>query len=215
MPRLSPKQQFVLKLIRESIKYNNQAPTIKELQDRLLLHQFKAKSTRTVMQYVDALVIKGFLEKTGEKRGITLVGKESEDMGILKKIPILGTANAGQPITFADQEFQGYLPVSKTIVGNKELYAVKIKGTSMNMENINDGDYAIIDPNSIDLDSGKPHLFVIDDCATVKNYRRIDNNTIVLLPNSTDEHNPIYLHNNDIDGNFNTIGKVVDTLKGV
>lgn len=219
MTLLSAKQQLVLKEIRKFIKEHNQAPTVKELQKILLSHKFKANSTRTVVKYLNTLTEKGFIEKTGKKRGIKLSGHDSEEIGILRKIPILGTANAGQPVAFAEQEFQGYLPVSKTINianNNLELYAIKVKGTSMNLEKINDGDYAIIDPNNtINFKFGKPHLFVIDNCATIKNFKEIDDKTVALMPNSTDEHTPIYLHSDDFDENFRVIGKVIFTLKGI
>ena len=76
---------------------------------------------------------------------------------------------------------------------------------------INDGDYIIINADYKDFTSGDKVLVVIDGLATVKTYKKIDDQTIGLFPESTNkEHKPIYLTPED---NFIINGKVVDVLR--
>jgi SOS-response transcriptional repressor LexA len=130
-------------------------------------------------------------------------------------VPVLGMANAGAALMFADEYVEGYLKVSKRIVRDLDVFAVQISGTSMNLakvngKNIEDGDFILVDKNA-ECENGDKVLVVIDGLATVKTYRTVDGKNIALLPESTDpKHKPIFLTAED---NFIINGKVIDVLK--
>jgi SOS-response transcriptional repressor LexA len=81
----------------------------------------------------------------------------------------------------------------------------------VNRKTIQDGDFVLIDAANTNYQSGDKVLVIIDGLATVKMYRSVDGQNIVLLPESTDKkHKPIFLTSAD---NFVINGKVVDVLK--
>jgi repressor LexA len=214
MSTITPKQQKVLDVLRRYIARHKQGPTIRELQEELQQSGLKLSSSRSVTQYLDQLGSNGFIRRTGQDRGITIVERAAADN--LVRIPILGTANAGQPVAFAETDYQGYLPVSKKLIKNtgQSLFAVKIFGTSMNLEkveggNLENGDYAIVDSSKKSKQNSKPFLFTIEGCATIKSFRQTGDE-ITLLPNSSEEHEPIYLHKDD---NVDILGQVVRVFK--
>lgn len=137
----------------------------------------------------------------------------------LFSIPIVGTANCGPATIFAEQNFEGFLRVSSTLVGRANpngLFAIKADGSSMNRaqigeKKIENGDYMIIDSQKKDVKTGDAVLAIVDDKATVKRLI-IDkaNNQIVLKADSSYDYEPIYLHHND---SFSVSGKVVAVVK--
>jgi repressor LexA len=145
--------------------------------------------------------------------------------GLLKKtaqlfsIPLIGTANCGPATIFAEENFQGFLKVSSRLLERSKpdgLFAIKADGSSMNraiinQKTIDDGDYIIVDKNSLDVHTGDVVLAIIDNKATVKRF--IDdrqNGQIVLKADSSFDYEPIYLHPDD---EFSINGKVIGVIK--
>ena len=149
----------------------------------------------------------------------------SWSQGLLKKtsqlfsIPIVGTANCGPATIFAEENFQGFLKASSKLIGRSipdGLFAIRTDGSSMNRAEINgksidDGDFIIVDKNSLDVRTGDVVLAIIDNKATVKRF--IDdrqNGQIVLKADSSFDYEPIYLHPDD---EFSINGKVIGVIK--
>ena len=160
-------------------------------------HPFK------VSYHLKRLEKNGFIridEKTGKIKRI-----KSGDIqkGLLIAIPVLGEANCGDATIFADQNFEGYIKVSKNIVkaGNGML-AVKASGNSMNKANINgrniqEGDYVIVDCKR-ESQNGDYVLAIIDNCASIKKLLIDSKNKIIsLVSESTEKHPDIFIHEND------------------
>jgi SOS-response transcriptional repressor LexA len=73
-------------------------------------------------------------------------------------IPLLGYANAGKPISFADEDIRSYIPISKSIIkgDTSNYFLLKIEGTSMNNfivngKNIEDGSMILVNKSKNDL----------------------------------------------------------------
>lgn len=160
---------------------------------------------------------KGVMERSSET--------PSWAKGLLQKtaqlfsIPIIGTANCGSATIFAEQNFQGFLKISSKLISRTKptgLFAIKADGSSMNRAEINgktieDGDYIIIDKESLDARTGDIVLAIIDNKATVKRF--IDdrqNGQVVLKADSSFDYEPIYLHPDD---EFSINGKVISVIK--
>jgi repressor LexA len=118
-----------------------------------------------------------------------------------------------------EENFQGFLKVSSRLLERSKpdgLFAIKADGSSMNRAIINektidDGDYIIVDKNSLDVHTGDVVLAIIDNKATVKRF--IDdrqNGQIVLKADSSFDYEPIYLHPDD---EFSINGKVIGVIK--
>ena len=124
-------------------------------------------------------------------------------------IPVLGKIAAGQPI-LAEEYLEGYLPVDPNIYGMTtpdDYFYLKVSGESMNLK-VHNGDYALIHKQDY-ADNGDIIVAIVngDDEATLKKYKRINQNTIALEPMSTFPMEPIYV--NLKDTNFKIIGKAI------
>ncbi len=212
MQILTPKQKIVLQAIKSYYSEHGMMPTIREIKDEAGNLGLKLKSIRSFFNYLNELEEKGYIQRTSEDRGIKLKGITQDTF---VDIPILGMANAGTALAYADQYIEGYLKVSKSIVRDKNVFAVQISGTSMNKakvnnKTINDGDFVLVEKRET-YDYNDKVLVIIDGLATVKIYRKFDDDNIVLAPDSTDKkHKPIFLTSED---NFVIDGKVIEVLK--
>lgn len=80
-----------------------------------------------------------------------------------RKIPLVGTIAAGEPI-LADENIEEYIDLDERI---KADFCLRIKGYSMVNANIHDGDIVFIKKQS-DVDDGQIAAVLIDDGATLK-----------------------------------------------
>lgn len=206
---ITARQSEVLQVIKNFISANGVAPSLNELAKLL-----KISSTRAVVKHLVSLQKKGYIYRTSEDRGIELI---EEKEGDFMAIPILGYANAGKPLTIAEEDQIGTINVAKNLLpsSNKKYFSVIIKGDSMNQKiikgvTLNDGNYAIIDQSDTDLRKNEAFLFIIDGGATIKCVER-DDNHIALYPESSNPiHSPYYI---DEDTDIFVNGRVISCLK--
>jgi len=211
MQNITNKQQKVLNFIKHYYSTNSATPTLQEIAENLDMD-----SRASVLYHLKRLEEKDFIYRTNKKRGIILKQCIS-----FTTIPILGEANAGTPLASGKEEELGELQIDARIIRNKKnLYAVKIKGDSMNLQKVyinnvkdtailKDNNYAIIDKDA-SYTFGDAVLAIINDAATIKVLSKAGNH-IALVPNSTNKsHTPIYIQEND--GSFIN-GKVVYALE--
>jgi repressor LexA len=172
-----------------------------------------------IKHHLQQLVKRGLLKNKEGKYFLVSIKEENKKSGLVS-LPIYGMANCGEAISFADDHVQGYLKVSPTIIKkNKNIFVVKAKGNSMNKafignENIDDGDYVLVDAESKNPENGDYVLSIIDGAANIKRFKK-DNSRglIMLLSESTSNYDPIYIHSDDSDF-YSVAGKVVGVLKG-
>ncbi len=146
--------------------------------------------------------------------------KASAEQSKLIPIPLLGLANCGEATIYAEPYDNQYLQVSQRIIPQKNtsLFAVQAVGNSMNQANINgnnieSGDYVIVNPEDKDFKNGDYALSLINNMANIKKFTKDEaNQQIVLLSESSENHPPIYIHEDDMSY-FMTSGKVVSVLK--
>lgn len=92
-----------------------------------------------------------------------------------KKIPLIGTIAAGQPIT-ADEHIEMLLPCVEKVRAD---FALRVQGDSMIGAGIYDGDIVFIRKQP-DVDNGQIAAVLIDDSATLKHvYKTPDSCTLV------------------------------------
>jgi SOS-response transcriptional repressor LexA len=138
---------------------------------------------------------------------------------LLYKIPILGFANCGNATLLAEEDFQGYLTLSSSFLKKRpNMFALIASGNSMNQadiegENIEDGDYVVIDRENKSVSNGDYILSVIDGSANIKKLQKDkDQQSIVLLSESSGRYEPIYIHEDDFSSYF-VNGKVIKVIK--
>lgn len=209
--RLTIKQEEVLRVIRNYYLENGFAPSLNELKDILGI-----TTKRGVVIHLIALEKKGFIFRTSQPRGIHLVGDDEQiSYDYLVGVPILGYANAGLPMVTAEEENLGVLKIDRNIIGKKEnLFGLIIKGDSMNLskignERLENGRYIVVQKDA-QFEDGDVVVAIIDNCATVKKFKK-GRGMVILYPESSNPtYQPIYLDSNS-DSLIN--GKVVQVLE--
>lgn len=121
-------------------------------------------------------------------------------------LPILGVIRAGEPL-YAEQNLLGYSSIDASLVPSGECFYLRVKGDSMNLSNIIDGQLIIIRRQE-EAENGEIALVLVNgEDAAVKKFYKTDN-LVTLMPHSSNpEHQPriINLKNETVT----VIGKVV------
>lgn len=168
-----------------------------------------------IKHHLSQLEKKGFL--TGLSTG-SIIRPTSRSGGLIP-VPILGAANCGEANIFAEENIDGYLKVSPSILKKKKnVFAIKASGQSMNRANlggetIDEGDYVIVDSENKNPASGDYVLSIIDGLANIKKLN-VDQKRkqLVLLSESSKDYAPIYIHEDDREY-YHVGGKVLQVIK--
>jgi len=172
-----------------------------------------------ISHHLNQLEKKGFIKidkKTGEMESINF--KSKSEAGEIIAVPIYGTADCGEARVFADENLEGYLRVSRRLIGRvKNIFAIRAQGPSMNNAKINgrqsieEGDYVLVDPNDKSPRNGDYVLSVIDGCANIKKFLwNKKENQVALISESKVKIAPIYIHAED---NYMINGVVKNVIK--
>jgi repressor LexA len=171
-------------------------PTVREVQEA-----FGFRSPQTAREHLETLVTEGRLTKEpGMSRGYRLPEKYA--LAKLRTVPLLGKVQAGLP-TVAVEDIEGYLPVEASAEG-ADLFALRVRGESMNGAGILDGDLVIV-RRQADADDGDIVVALIDDEAPVKRLRR-KGRDVSLMPENP-RFRPI------VTADFVLLGKVVEVRR--
>lgn len=205
---MHPIQESLLKLIDQK--------NIGDLTLRGIGSLIGEKFPQKIKNHLQQLEKKGFILIDKKNKKINRINKNFTDK-IFISIPIVGAANCGPATLYADQNVEGYIKVSKRIIPkNKNTYAIKAEGNSLNKanihgKNIESGDFVIIDNSGLFPANNDYVVSIIDGLAIIKKYR-IDpkNERILLVSESTQDYPPILVHEKD---NFHINGKVIDVIK--
>lgn len=181
-------------------------------------------SPQKIKHHLDKLIEKGLLLPSSDGSVLELASTKIDKKSKIASLPILGSADCGEALTFADQKIEGYLKVSLGILGDKyrnkvnDLFVLRACGNSMNNaniknKNIENGDYVIVSKKYSRPQNGDYVVSVIEGMANIKKII-IDkpNHQIILSSESTQELPPIYIHENDYT-EYTVSGKVIDVMK--
>lgn len=180
---LTPRLKQIHDFVATTLSKKDMAPT-----EREIARKFKI-SPSTAHEHLESLRIRGYLKKTkGRARGINIL--KAPDT--LIRIPLLGTIAAGQPIEAIQDKETIAIPKSK-VSSSSNVYALRVVGSSMVDENINDGDIVLVKQQET-AKNGQKVVALIDNYeATLKKYYR-EKNHIRLQP-ANKNMEPIILRN--------------------
>jgi len=144
---LSPKQQSILRFIRQFIDEHDYPPSIRQIQDGC-----KISSTSVVDYNLKKLEGDGYIRRDREvSRAIELLQRGGRRPRALA-VPIIGQIAAGQPIpvptadTWSNIDYSESIEVTHDMVGNRRnVYGLRVKGTSMIDALVNDGDIVLME----------------------------------------------------------------------
>jgi repressor LexA len=185
MKELTQRQREVLSFITEYIHTHRFPPTMREIADHFSI------SVKAAHDHVTAMKKKGYL-RTGDKRSRTIELTrllEEEDQDGTVKIPFLGTVAAGLP-SLAEAHQDGSVAIHRSMLKrNREYFALKVRGDSMEGAGILDGDTAIIEKQE-KVRNGEIVVALLDDSVTLKRFFREPSR--VLLQPENPRFFPIY-----------------------
>jgi repressor LexA len=219
---LSTRQRRVLEVIRNSVDRRGYPPSLREIGEAVGL-----QSPSSVSYQLLALERKGYLRKDPNRpRAIEVLSPESgaDKRGYRQShddaidetgsgdarptpayVPVLGRISAGVPIT-AEEVVDDVFALPRQIVGEGEMFLLKVVGDSMIDAAICEGDWVVVRQQPT-ADNGDIVAALLDNEATVKTFKRKGGH-VWLMP-----HNEAY---SPIDGDDATIlGKVTAVLRKV
>lgn len=188
------RQKQILDFIKQYIEKYGYSPTLGEIASSI-----GVSSLATVHEHLQALVQKGVIKKfEGAVRGIEVLDQKLSSALKGIELPVLGFIAAGQPImAYTDPDATLNVP-PHMISGKKRSYVLQVKGDSMIEDGILDGDFVIIEEQSIANDGEIVVALLDNGLATLKRFFR-ELNRIRLEPaNAAME--PIYTTNVKIQG---------------
>lgn len=166
-------------------------------------------STRSVVQFLDALEAAGFIVRGPGARNLRIVRRaedELDDSAETVAVPVIGTVAAGIPL-LAEQNIIDHRPVAKNLLRRgAQHFLLKVHGDSMDQAGIADGDLVLVRQQQA-ASNGERVVALIDDDATVKRLR-IGAESVLLEPISSNPiHKPIVLRRD-----FKIQGVVIATI---
>ena len=168
---LEPREKQVYDYIKENIRRNGYAPSIRDICGALGI-----RSTSTVHTCLDRLEKKGYIQKeNGKSRTIRIEGLSGGDPAEEDErlsVPVIGRVTAGEPI-LALENYEGFIHYPKSMLPMPAgpLFALRVRGESMIEAGIMDGDIVIVEQTA-DVENGDIVVALIENEATVKVFYR-------------------------------------------
>ena len=220
---LTARQRAVLECIRASVEARGYAPSMREIGDAVGL-----TSPSSVKHQLAALERKGYVRRDPNRpRAMEIV--QGDDAQVVRPaprsgeaedvvsdelvterprpsyVPLVGRIAAGGPI-LADQVVEDVFPLPRQLVGDGDLFLLKVVGDSMIEAAICDGDWVVVRQQQV-AENGEIVAAMIDGEATVKTLSR-KGREVWLLPQNT-AYSPI-------DGtDAQILGRVVSVLRSL
>lgn len=210
--RLTPRQLRVLECVEQSVSQRGYPPSMREIGNEVGL-----ASLSSVAHQLSQLERLGFLRRDPHRpRAIEIVAQH-EDLGDPEAdgvvatapeptmVPLVGQIAAGGPI-LAQQMIEDVFPLPRQVVGDGDLFLLRVKGDSMIDAAICDGDWVVVRQQQ-NAENGEIVAAMIDGEATVKTFKNTGGH-VWLMP-----HNPAY--DPILGDQARIVGKVVAVLRAV
>ena len=186
---LTPKQQRILTLIRDSRLTRGYSPTMQELADALSV------SKVTVFEHVEALIKKGALRRDANKaRSLELTENcLLPDESRSTRLPLVGSIAAGSPIdAVEDREFLDLEDLFTNPASSGDVFVLHVRGDSMIDEQIADGDFVVCRKTN-QARNGQTVVALLDSGeATLKTYYKERNGRVRLQP-ANEAYEPLWV----------------------
>ena len=181
-PKLTARQQQILKLIQNAIARTGAPPTRAEIATELGF-----KSANAAEEHLQALARKGMIELvSGTSRGIRLRSRDLQAINDQRThqltlpmpglsqlmLPLIGRVAAGSPILAQEHVDQTY-HVERSLFQRTPDYLLRVRGMSMRDVGILDGDLLAVQSGK-DAKNGQIVVARLGDDVTVKRFMRRD-----------------------------------------
>lgn len=220
-PTIKKRQKQVFDYITLFTSEHGYAPTLEEIQG-----QFGFKSISTAHYHVEKLRDAGYLDKN-ERHSRSLKAKSVNFGSFLANktptyfsLPVLGSANCGPANIFAVEDPREYVTISADSLGKSNkggLFIIEAQGDSMNLAKvgpkkltIEDGDYVVVDSNITTPFDGDYVLSVIDGCANIKRFKKVDGRLALVSESKSTAYKPMFLGSGH---DFMINGRIISVIK--
>ena len=216
MKGLSRKQNDILGFVEDFIRTNSYPPTVRDIQ-----YGCNISSTSVVDYNLRILTQKGHIRRAADvSRGI---GLTSISEGLPPNlVPLLGFIAAGEPLALPTQdgltkddaydhiELPTAMLAGIRLRGTTDLYALRVRGTSMIDALVDDGDLVVIQPASSVMDGEMAVAWLKDkNEATLK--RIYNEGTVIRLQPANVQMAPFFVS----PENLEIQGRVVGVLRTI
>ncbi len=204
MEKLTTREQLLFQMISDYIREGEKI-TIRALQSALWY-----ASPRSISVLLDQIIEKWWLYRDSQDK-LRISPQYTSDSYEVRGIPLIGAIACGMPI-FAEENIETKIPIStKLLSPSDEYFFLRAEWDSMNMKGIENGDLVLIKKTSIPED-GKIVVALINDEATLKEYKHMGD-VVYLIPHSRNPiHKPIIL--DESDGNILIQGIFIRAFPG-
>ncbi len=206
MKDLSTRQRGIFEYISQFIDDHDYPPSIRQIQEHCGI-----SSTSVVDYNLRILEKMGYIRRDREVSRAIEVTHGGSRRGRIVPVPIVGTIAAGSPISVpsAGDISQGHdyetIDVSPDTIGNRQnVYALKVKGTSMIDALVNDGDVVVLESTSTSKDGDMVAAWLEDEQETTLKKIYHEGDRVRLQP-ANQTMDPIYTP----AGNVTVQGKVI------
>ena len=155
-------RQRVYDFVCEYLDLHGYAPSVREICLGVSL-----KSPSSAFGHLRQLAEEGRIEfNPGQKRSISLPDRARPSV----RVPVVGRVTAGAPILAVGQR-EGTLPVDADFARGRELFALRVRGDSMQNAAILDGDLVVVE-RTPEAKNGDIVVALLEEEATVKRFFR-------------------------------------------
>jgi repressor LexA len=205
MTDLTKRQRSILEYIRRTRDERGYPPSVREIGEAVGL-----ASPSSVHAQLATLAARGYLAKDASKPRAIRVRMEESGVPVeqkqLQNVPVLGTVAAGAPL-LAQENLEDTLPLPRDLVGSGALFALRVKGDSMEGAGILEGDLVVVRQQQTANDGEIVAALVGDEEATVKRLSRRRGKLALVAENP--RYEPI------VPEAVRILGKVVAVLRRV
>jgi repressor LexA len=206
---LSERQRAILAMIHRHVADHGYPPSVREIGDAVGL-----KSPSSVHGQLESLETKGYLKRDPTKPRALEMGRDPDTSLELRpvssrNVPLVGEIAAGGPI-LAEERVDAVYPLPKELVGDGQLFMLRVRGESMIDAGVLDGDLVVVREQP-SVEQGEMCAALIDGEATVKFFQRTRAGEVFLDP-ANESFEPIPV---TADQTASIMGKVVTVLRSV
>ena len=190
------RQTEVLDFLKSFLSGHKYPPTIREVAGHFGI------SVKGAYDHVKALEKKGLIAcDNNRSRAIEIIETPADSNNNLVQVPLLGHVAAGMPL-FAEENFEGNIPMSAMLVGNGKIFALRVEGESMTGAGIMDGDIAVFSQQA-QVENGQVVVAMVDEAVTLKRFYKEKNR--VRLQAENPAYPPMYTADVRVLGRLITI----------
>jgi repressor LexA len=206
---LTDRQRGILEMIHAHVAEHGYPPSVREIGDAVGL-----RSPSSVHAQLELLEKRGYLRRDPTKPRALELGRDPDtDLDVRpgpgRNVPLVGEIAAGGPI-LAEEHVEEMLTLPKQLVGDGQLFMLRVRGESMIEAGVLDGDLVVIREQPR-VEQGEMCAALIDGEATVKFFRRTRAGEIFLDP-ANESFSPIPVSS---EQDATIMGKVVTVMRSV